>query len=239
MSGCITGFKRRRGGKDLLKERIIIFSGSFGSGKTEIAINQSYTALQNNEKVVIVDLDIVNPYFRTRDMKEKLKESGIKVITPPDKFALSDLPLISPEIKGFIQNDKYKLIIDVGGDEIGAKSLANFYTVLRDTDYKMHMVINPFRPFTNSINQIQNMLENIELFSRLKINSLISNPHLGDQTNLNLIKKGHNIVKEVSNQLNIPITYLVMEKSLYQRIGHNNFTEKILIIQRYLVLPWD
>ncbi|HNR66174.1 MAG TPA: PhoH family protein, partial [Atribacterota bacterium] len=68
MSGCFKGFKRRRGGKNLLKDEIIIYTGSFGSGKTEIAINQSIEALKKKEKVVIVDLDIVNPYFRSRDM---------------------------------------------------------------------------------------------------------------------------------------------------------------------------
>lgn len=222
-----------------MKERINIFAGSFGSGKTEIAINQSFAALKNKEKVAIVDLDIVNPYFRSRDIKEELIASGIKVIVPPDKFALSDLPLIAPEIKGFIQNDQYKLIIDVGGDEIGAKSVANFYPFLKDIDYKMYMVINPYRPFTKNSNQIKKMLVDIELSSRLKINSLISNPNLGTQTDLKLIINGHNIVKEVSNQLNLPIEYLVIENSLYRKLDYSIFTEKVMIIHRYLILPWE
>jgi hypothetical protein len=222
-----------------LKEEIIIFTGSFGSGKTEIAINQSIEALKSKERVVIVDLDIVNPYFRSRDMREKLKDIGIDIIAPPGKFAMADLPLISPEIKGVIQDSNRKLLIDVGGDEIGAKSLASFYPVLKNSDYQMNMVINPYRPFTQNSTQIHKMLQDIELSSRLKINGLISNPNLEEQTNLEVITKGHNIVKEVSKYLDLPIRYLTIEKSIYQEIGKPNFTEDTIIIRRYMNLPWD
>ncbi len=222
-----------------MKEEIIIFTGSFGSGKTEIAINQSIEALKRKEKVVIVDLDIVNPYFRSRDMREKLKDIGIDIIAPPGKFAMADLPLISPEIKGVIQDSNRKLLIDVGGDEIGAKSLASFYPVLKSSGYQMNMVINPYRPFTQNSKQIHKMLQDIELSSRLKINGLISNPNLEEQTDLEVITKGHNIIKEVSKSLGLPIRYLTIEKSIYQKIGKPNFTEDITIIRRYMNFPWD
>ncbi|MFW6148688.1 MAG: cobalamin biosynthesis protein CobQ, partial [Atribacterota bacterium] len=110
-----------------MKGDIVIYTGSFGSGKTELAINQSIKAIQKKERVVIVDLDIVNPYFRSREMREKLKELGIKVIAPPGKFAMADIPLISPEIKGTMQDSCRLLLLDVGGDDVGAKSLASFY----------------------------------------------------------------------------------------------------------------
>lgn len=235
----IKGFKRRRGGKDLLKEEIIIFTGSFGSGKTEIAINQSIETSKRKENVVIVDLDIVNPYFRSRDMREKLKKIGIKVIAPPGKFAIADLPIISPEIKGTIQDSNRKLIIDLGGDDVGARSIASFYPVLKNMGYRMYMVVNPYRPFTQNSEEIQRMLQEIELSSRLKISSLISNPNLGEQTDLEIIMKGHNIVKEASKKLCLPIKYLAIEKSIYQKIGEHDFREKIMLIHRYMSLPWD
>ncbi len=222
-----------------MKDEIIIYTGSFGSGKTEIAINQSIEALKKKEKVVIVDLDIVNPYFRSRDMKEKLKRIGITVITPPGKFAMADLPLIAPEIKGMLEDSNRRLIIDLGGDDIGAKSIASFYPVLKDVGYQMEMVINPYRPFTQNSEQIFEMLRELELSSRLKINSLISNPNLGGQTDLESIIKGHNIVKEASKELGLPIKYLTIEESIYQKIGRYNFSEKIMTIHRYMSLPWD
>ena len=223
----------------LLKEEIIIFTGSFGSGKTEIAINQAIEALKRQENVIMVDLDIVNPYFRSRDMREKLKDIGIKVIAPPGKFAIADLPIISPEIKGTIQGSNRKLIIDLGGDDVGARSIASFYPVLKNVGYQMYMVINPYRPFTQNSEEIERMLQEIELSSRLKINSLISNPNLGVQTDLDIIVKGHNIVEEASKKLCLPIKYLTIEKSIYQKIGEYDFTVKTMLINRYMSLPWD
>lgn len=223
----------------LLKEEIIIFTGSFGSGKTEIAINQAIEALKRQENVIMVDLDIVNPYFRSRDMREKLKEIGIKVIAPPGKFAIADLPIISPEIKGTIEDSERKLIIDLGGDDVGARSIASFYPVLKNIGYQMYMVINPYRPFTQNSEEIQRMLQEIEQSSRLKISSLISNPNLGEQTDLEIIEKGHNIVKEASKKLCLPIKYLTIEKSIHQKIGEHDFREKIMLIHRYMSLPWD
>ena len=222
-----------------MKEDIIIFTGSFGSGKTEIAINQSLAMLQKKERVILVDLDIVNPYFRTRDKREKLAEIGVEVIAPEGKFALADLPLISPEVKGSIQSTNRVLFIDVGGDEIGAKALAGFYPVLKETGYQLNMVINPYRPFTRNSEQIEVMLKDIESFSRLKINGLISNPNLEEQTDLDIIRKGHEIVRESAAQLNLPIRYLTIEKSIYQKIGKLKFNEEIVLIQRFMELPWN
>lgn len=245
MSGNYEGSLRKGGGKNLLKDEIVIYTGSFGSGKTEISINHSIKAIENGGNVVIVDLDIVNPYFRSREMRDNLKDLGINVIAPPGKYAMADIPLISPEIKGIIQDINRLLIIDVGGDDVGAKSLATFYPVLKESGYEMNMVVNPFRPFTNNVSQIQAMLQEIEVASRLKVNGLISNPNLGSETDLELIKKGHKIVKQVSEKVKLPIKYLVVEKSFYKNIRKNkvndliNNNENIFPIHRYMQLPWD
>ncbi|MDD4362615.1 MAG: hypothetical protein PHD33_00160 [Atribacterota bacterium] len=227
-----------------MNDKIIIFTGSFGSGKTEIAINYSLKEAKIKNHAVIVDLDIVNPYFRSREMREILKKNGIKVIAPPGTLALADIPLISPEIKGIIQDSGRVLILDVGGDDVGARSLASFYPYLKDLNYQMFMVINPYRPFTGSFNEIKKMLEEIEISSRLKVNRLISNPNLGLKTDLNLIIRGHELVKEVSKKLYLPVTYLVIEQSIFQIIKdnqflkNNNFTE-LLIIKKFMELPWN
>ncbi len=222
-----------------MKDDIVIYTGSFGSGKTELAINQSIKAIQKKEKVVIVDLDIVNPYFRSREMREKLKELGIKVIAPPGKFAMADIPLISPEIKGTMQDSRRLLLLDVGGDDVGAKSLASFYPVLKDTGYQMNLIINPYRPFTKNSDEILAMLREIEISSRLKINGLISNPNLGSQTDLKLIIQGHKIVKDVSKQINLPVKYLAIEQTIAKKIDKHQFEDPIFALQRYMKLPWD
>ncbi|MBN2396439.1 MAG: hypothetical protein JXC36_08285 [Candidatus Atribacteria bacterium] len=222
-----------------MKDLIIIYAGSSGSGKTELAINQSMKYLQKEKQVFIVDLDVVNPYFRSREKREELKKIGIQVIAPPGKFAMADLPLISPEIKGLMQKSNRVLIVDVGGDEIGAKSLSSFYPVLKDIDHQMSMVVNPYRPFTRNSQQIRTMIQEIELSSRLKISNIISNPNLGSETNLSIIKNGHGIVKKVSEEIHLPISYLAIEESVYQKMGDFHFDEPIFIIKRYMKLPWD
>jgi hypothetical protein len=244
MPGSAESSFGRGGRKNLLKDEIIIYVGSFGSGKTEIAINHSLKELQNKNKAVIVDLDIVNPYFRSREIREDLKELGIKIIAPPGKFAMADIPLISPEIKGVIQDSGRILILDVGGDDVGARSLASFYPVLKDTNYQMNLVINPYRPFTKNYEEIKKMLQEIEVSSRLKVNGLVSNPNLGLETNIDLIIKGHKIVEEVSEKLNLPLNFLVIEQTIFQKIKDypvikDNFPCKIFLIKRFMELPWD
>ena len=222
-----------------MKEEIIIYTGSFGSGKTELAINHSLKASKEQKKVVLVDLDIVNPYFRSREMREELKEMGIRVVAPPGKFALADMPFISPEIKGIMQDSDRILILDVGGDDVGAKSLASFYPVLKDSGYQMNMVINPYRPFTKNSDEIQSLLRQIEQSSRLRVNGLISNPNLGDWTDLAFIMKGHHIVRDVSEKVNLPIRYLAIKQSMEKEVRKNQFQESVFFIQRYMKLPWD
>jgi len=228
-----------------LNNEIIIYTGSFGSGKTEIAINHSLKEAKKNNQAVIVDLDIVNPYFRSREMREELKKHGIKVIAPPGIFAMADIPLISPEIKGVIQNTNRMLILDVGGDDVGARSLASFNTVLKNTNYQMNLVINPYRPFTRTFKEIKTMLREIELSSRLKVNGLVSNPYLGLKTDLDLLIKGHEIAREVSEKLSLPVRFLVIEKTIFRKIKDsqgsksNILNNDIFIIKRFMELPWD
>ena len=228
-----------------MNNEIIIYTGSFGSGKTEIAINHSLKEAKKNNQAVIVDLDIVNPYFRSREMREELKKHGIKVIAPPGIFAMADIPLISPEIKGVIQNTNRMLILDVGGDDVGARSLASFNTVLKNTNYQMNLVINPYRPFTRTFKEIKTMLREIELSSRLKVNGLVSNPYLGLKTDLDLLIKGHEIAREVSEKLSLPVRFLVIEKTIFRKIKDsqgsksNILNNDIFIIKRFMELPWD
>jgi len=222
-----------------LNKRIKIFVGGFGSGKTEIAINYSINCRKSHAKVAIVDLDIVNPYFRTREAKNTLSLKGIKVISPEGKMAYADLPLISPEIKGLIQNSNYHLILDVGGDDVGTVVLGNFNYFIKDLDYEMLLVVNSYRPFTQSVPQIKQMVQEIENTSRLKINGIVSNPNLSSQTDEETIKKGHILIKQASQKLNLPIKFICIDKRFSKKIKKENFEESIFYIERFMHLPWN
>jgi len=186
-----------------------------------------------------VDLDIVNPYFRTREVRDILDLKGIKVIVPEGKMAYADLPLISPEIKGLIQNSNYHLILDVGGDDTGSGVLGNFEYFIKESDYEMLLVVNSYRPFTQSLPQIMQMAQEIENSSRLKITGIISNPNLSIQTNENIIRKGHNLIRQAAQKLNLPIRFICIDKRFSQRIKSENYDEPIFYIERFMYLPWS
>ena len=222
-----------------MNKRIKIFVGSFGSGKTEIAINYSIYCRKNHSQVAIVDLDIVNPYFRTREAKDTLNLKGIKVISPEGEMAYADLPLVSPEIKGLIQNSDYYLILDVGGDDVGTVVLGNFKSFIKDLDYEMLIVVNSYRPFTQDIPQIQQMIQEIENSSRLKVSGIISNPNLSSQTNIEAIKKGHILIRQAARKLKMPIKFICIDERFSQKIKQENFEEPLFYIKRFMRLPWN
>lgn len=222
-----------------MNKRIKIFVGSFGSGKTEIAINYSIYYRKKHNQVAIVDLDIVNPYFRTREAKDTLTLKGIKVISPEGKMTYADLPLISPEIKGLIQNPDYCVILDVGGDSVGTVVLGNFRHFIKDLDYEMLLVVNSYRPFTQSISQIKQMAQEIENSSRLNISGIMSNPNLGVQTDEDIIKKGHILIKQAAQKLKMPIKFICIDERFSRRIKQGNFEEPIFYIKRFMSLPWN
>ncbi|MCK4240631.1 MAG: hypothetical protein KAX30_03340 [Candidatus Atribacteria bacterium] len=224
---------------NILSKRIKIFVGSFGSGKTEIAINYSIYCRKNHSQVAIVDLDIVNPYFKTREAKKALNLKGIKVISPEGKLAYADLPLISPEIKGLIQDSDYHLILDVGGDDIGTVVLGSFKSFIEDLDYEMLMVVNSYRPFTQDVHQIQQMAQEIENSSRLKISGIVSNPNLFTETDEEIIRQGHILIKQVAQKLNLPIKFICIDERFSQKIKQENFEEPVFYIKRFMSLPWN
>jgi len=186
-----------------------------------------------------VDLDIVNPYFRTREARNTLNLKGVKVVAPEGKLTYADLPLISPEIKGLIQNSSYYLILDVGGDDVGSVVLGNFNYFIKNLDYEMLLVVNSYRPFTRNIFQIEKMIQEIENRSRLKVSGIVSNPNLSIQTNEEIIKQGHIVIKEAAQKLKIPIKFICINKQFFQKFKTEDFKVPVFYINRFMKLPWD
>ena len=222
-----------------MSKRINIFVGGFGSGKTEIAINYSIDCKKRYQQVAIVDLDIVNPYFRSREVKEILKLQGVKMVSPEGKLTYSDVPIISPEIKGLIQNQDFRLILDVGGDDVGSVVLGNFRNFIKDFDYEMFLVVNTFRPFTRNVSQIKQMAREIEHTSRLKITGIVSNPNLSIETDEENIIEGHKEIVKASKALDIPIKFVCVDERFIKKINKENIKESIFYIKPYMKLPWN
>ncbi|MGI6128592.1 MAG: hypothetical protein ACOYEO_00685 [bacterium] len=219
-----------------LKKRIVIFVGAFGSGKTEIALNYGRLLASRDKKVAIVDLDIVSPYFRSRDVIKQLRNQSIEVIAPSGELAQADLPIIVPRVQGAIAQPDLHVVLDVGGDDIGATALGRFSDQLKSLPHELLLVVNTCRPFTKDIPGIKHMLTTIEKATHLKVTGLVANTNLGSETTTEIIKNGLTIIAAAAKEIGIPMTGVGVRKDLISSIG--NLAVPLLPITITLLPPW-
>ncbi|HDS30066.1 MAG TPA: cobalamin biosynthesis protein CbiA [Firmicutes bacterium] len=237
---------------EILKRRIIGFLGNFGSGKTEVAVNfamQLALAASDSENefsgsVRIADLDIVNPYFRSREASEPLSEAGVEVISPSGENFWADLPIILPEIKGRLKDQDGTLILDVGGDDLGAKVLSHLNDDFARGEYALLMVVNANRPFTSSVDGARKVLSELETAAGLKIEGLVSNTHLMDETDPDVIRHGYRFTLEMSEAAGVPVVMVAAEHRLIDSgagmggVKQDEFNCPLLPLYRFMLPPW-
>jgi hypothetical protein len=222
----------------------IIFAGRFGSGKTEIALNYAREVAQGSEapavpvSVILVDLDIVTPYFRSRETAEQMRQLGVKVIAPSVIGQHLDTPAITPQIMGAIEQPARPVILDVGGDKQGARALGQFSHAIRRRGYTMHFVVNPFRPFTSTLPGLAASIAEIEESSRLRVTDLVSNPNLMEETTQTHILEGHATIEAFAAELGLPIAFVCVERHRAEELDAK-LAQPILLLDRSFVQPWE
>ncbi|CAM3644219.1 ATP-binding protein [Mesobacillus zeae] len=220
--------------------RITILTGHYGSGKTELAINLAINARKNGEKVAVCDLDIVNPYFRSRDASALFREHSIKLVAPPERLATADLPIIPAEILAVVKDEESRVIIDAGGDKEGAAVLGQFFHEWKDGSLEVLFVLNASRPYVSTLDGALYTVRQIEKASRLTVTGIINNTNLGASTTIKDIQKGQDLSIMLSHKLGKPVKYTFLESSL--RIEGSNLemmSNKMMTMDRYLKLPWE
>lgn len=173
-------------------ENITVFAGGFDSGKSEVALNYAFKKAEQLADVILADLDLVNPYFASRDLRDKLEHAGIRrLVAPEGELAFSDVPAMPGEIIGLIRQDN-TMVIDLAGDEVGSLVLGYLskYIASRQ-DYELLLVLNPYRPFAQDVESVILLRDSLENVSHLKIIGIVSNPNLIGETSPDLIRKGH------------------------------------------------
>lgn len=222
----------------LQDKRIRVVVGHYGSGKTEFSVNYVMKLAKTEKNVAIADLDVVNVYFRSREKANMMEENGVKVISSSyGHNANLDLPAISSGILGLLQNDDCQVVLDVGGDSTGARVLARFKQLIEFKGYDMFIVVNVFREETRTREGIIKHIDEIENQTGLKITGLVNNSHLLRETTLVDVIKGQELIKSVSEELNIPIKYICAIEKVAQTIPVEYIGE-ILPIQMYMREEW-
>jgi hypothetical protein len=216
---------------------IAIFTGRFGSGKTEAAI--SYALSLARVSPFLIDLDIVTPYFRSREVADALRRQGVEVVTPAAIGQHLDTPAITPAILGAIQQTERLAVLDVGGDYQGARALGQFSLAISARGYAMHFVANPFRPFTGSTEGIARSIAEVEASSRLRVTSLVSNPNLMGETTAAQILAGHREIEHCAQQLGLPIAFLCVERRWAELVGTDHLSLPMLVLDRLMIPPWE
>ena len=186
--------------------RIYIFTGHYGSGKTEIAVNFARMLNKKGErKTAIIDMDIINPFFRTADAKGLMESEGIRVELPIYANTNVDMPALTGTMGGIINDPEYDVVLDIGGDDLGAKALGYYAPQISAQDHILYFTVNPYRPFTEDPEGIAEVFKDIENASGLKITGLVNNSNLLEQTTPEIFEKGYKTVYEASQKLGIPL----------------------------------
>jgi RecA/RadA recombinase len=222
----------------MFDRRITIFTGHFGSGKTEVAVNYALQTAEKGKKTAIVDLDIVNPFFRTADVKSVLQEKGIKVITPVYANTNVDVPSLPGEISAMFEDRSYSVILDVGGDDLGARAVSRYKEQIVQEDYIHYFVINTRRPMTRTPEEIERMIWEIQTTARINVDMLVNNANLLCSSTPELLGEASDIIQKVSEKLSIPVGFISGMQEVLSGYSGDADTER-LYLKKNIKLPWD
>ena len=202
-------------------KRLTLLCGHYGSGKTNVAVNMAFDLKQQYDKVTVADLDIVNPYFRTKDSTEDFNREGIKLISSEYANSNVDVPALPPEIYSITDIKDVKYVLDIGGDDRGALALGRIVPkILEENDYEMLMVINKYRPLTPDVESTIEVMGEIEAACRMKFTALVNNSNLGAMTTAQDILDSVSYAEEVSKASGLPIKCTTVKKELVnERVG--------------------
>ncbi len=244
--------------------QVVVLTGHYGVGKTNLAINLALDARRCGIDVVLADLDVVNPYFRTSDYRELLEEAGVRVITTAFAGTTLDNPGVTGRVATACEwayeyevqsctslnvpdgsvdscspdsvNPRRLFVIDAGGDDAGATALGRFAPSIVAGHYDMLHVLNRSRNLTHRPEQAIEILHDVERASRLRVTALANNTHLSSQTDRDILSRGVVFARDVANLADIPLAFTTVPRYLENNAGELGV---IYPVDVYVKKPWE
>ena len=217
--------------------RISIVTGHYGTGKTEFSVNLALALAAEGASVMLADLDIVNPYFRSRERRSLLEEAGVRLISSSQACSDADVPSLPAELLAILENRDIRGVLDIGGDPVGARVLARFQPKIVQEDYQLIYVLNANRPEVRTAEAAVRYLRGIEATTGLTCTGIVNNTHLCGETTEEEIRKGAALAAEVSRETNIPVLCHDAEKKFVPTLS--DLPETVFPITIKMKKPWE
>ena len=202
-----------------MNKRVLLLCGHYGSGKTNIAVNLAQQIKREYPTVTLADLDIVNPYFRSKDSVADLEAAGIRLICSNYANSNVDIPALPPDLYALTDDRRMRAIIDVGGDDRGALVLGRLApSILEENDYEMLMVINCYRPLTRDAASTVEVMREIEAAGGSRFTAWVNNSNLGVETTAEDVLASMRYAEEVAAMSGLPVVMTAADERLQKEL---------------------
>lgn len=223
-------------------KRFTVITGHYGCGKTNLAINLAFDLAAAGEQVTLVDLDIVNPYFRSSDYTELLESHGIRVIGPTAAGTTLDTPWLSPAVQSVFGSEGV-VLFDVGGDDAGATALGRYARDISALDHDLLYVVNRYRTLTSTPAEAAALLREIEAASHLRATGVVNNSHLRRETTVDTVLNSVAFAKETAELLGLPLVCTTVPTELAERFSDETceaaFVRNAYPVKIHVKTPWE
>ena len=218
-------------------KRLTLFAGHYGSGKTNIAVNYALHLAAEGKKVCIADLDIVNPYFRTKDSAKVLEQAGVDLISPLFANTNVDLPALPAEAYRLVQDKTLYGVMDIGGDDRGAYALGRYVSFIKEEgNYRMIFVANRCRPLTRTAEEALEVMAEIEAACNLKFTDIVNNSNLGPATDPEVLTESQAFITELCEKSGLPLYFTAVRQDLAEKTDLPNVFP-LQLQEKYFDLP--